>query len=133
MKIWISTVPVIHLYEVKLCHVFFLFLHFFCFFRFKTPTKICGRQLFFVISNFNNFISACANCVFFSNILTKMFTFTFLFIGGGIIILDVFSNLVFAIKWSIFATTYNVSKGPEQTALILQLESHKTEFTTINH
>ena len=133
MKIWISAVLVIHIYEVKLCHIFFVFLHFFCFFRSKLQQRFVVGNFFLLLASLITLSAHVPTAFFFSNILTKMFTFTFLFIGGGIIIPDVFSHLIFAINWSIFATTYNVSKGPEQTALILQLEPDKTEFTTINH
>ena len=61
----------------------------------------CGlaRNLFFVFSIFNKFISAWVSSIFpFSNAFTKIFTLTFLLVRGGVIVFDVFSNLAFAIE-----------------------------------
>ena len=91
-------------------------------------------NLFFVFSIFNIFINACISGVFpLSNVFTKIFTFTFLFFGGGVILFVSSPTSFSLLNSSIFVSASDVSKGPEQTALIPPFASTKTGFTMMNH
>ena len=70
--------------------------------------KLCVSHTFFLVRfSVNLFLflapsttlsaGPCVNSIF-ANVFKKMFTFTFLFVRGGIIVFNVFCSLIFAIE-----------------------------------
>ena len=96
----------------------------------------CGlaTNFFVLVSLTTLFISTCVNSVFpFSNVFRKMFAFTFLFVEEASLYSISSPTSFLLLNSSIFLSTNDASREPEQTALIPPFVSDKTGFTVINH
>ena len=96
----------------------------------------CGlaTNFFVLVSLTTLFISTCVSSVFpFSNVFRKMFAFTFLFVEEASLYSISSPTSFLLLNSSIFLSTNDASREPEQTALIPPFVSDKTGFTVINH